>query len=361
MNKPAKLSFLYSFPKLLIILTTLLSGNAGRPLYGQERFRIVSYNVENLFDCTHDTGKNDEEFLPEGARHWTPGRYYRKLCAVARVILACGEWDTPALVGLCEVENDSTVVHLLNRTPLRSQHYRYVMTHSPDARGIDVALLYQRDRFALIGSAAYRLTFSHNRQKRSRDILHVWGRVVTGDTLDIFVCHFPSRYGGELASMPDRRDAALLLKEKTDSVLHRRRQPAVIVMGDFNDTPLDASLRETLEARRPEPPYRPYSLYNLFYPPVCQPVAGSHKYQGEWGQLDQFILNGALLDTANTVRLVPNSATVFTPPFLFTKDKTYRGTRPKRTYYGFKYEGGYSDHLPIMMDFYLSLFLEKRR
>lgn len=354
MTQPAKTFFRYLFFSALFMLTALLQTAAGRCLPIQERFRIVSYNVENLFDCAHDTGKNDEEFLPAGARRWTQGRYYRKLSAVARVILACGEWDTPALVGLCEVENDSVVVHLLNRTPLRSQHYRYVMTHSADPRGIDVALLYQRDRFALIGSACYRPVFSRDRQKRSRDILHVWGRLVTGDTLDVFVCHFPSRYGGELASMPDRRDTALLLKEKTDSVLRGRRRPAVAIMGDFNDTPLDESVCEALEARRPEPPYRADRLYNLFYPPVRQPVAGSHKYQGEWSQLDQFIVNGALLDPANTIRVVPGSVTVFTAPFLFTADKTHRGKRPKRTYYGFKYEGGYSDHLPIRMDFYLS-------
>lgn len=317
---------------------------------GQPGFRIMSYNVENLFDCRHDAGKNDTEFLPGGARHWTPGRYYRKLQQIAKVILAAGEWDTPTLVGLCEVENDSVLIHLLARTPLNTRHYRYRMTDSPDARGIDVALLYRRDRFALIGSASYPVRFSRHAEKRSRDILHVWGRIVSGDTLDVFVCHFPSRYGGEVASEPDRKDAAATLKAKTDSLFAIRTQAHIVIMGDFNDTPTDKSVTAVLQALPPAAPYEPGKLYNLFYPTVTLPCEGSHKYQGEWSHLDQFIVSGALLDTLHSVHVVPHSPTLFAPAFLFTKDKTYRGIRPKRTYYGYKYEGGYSDHLPILLE-----------
>lgn len=352
---PSCFLFPLSLKKTIPSLLLLLAAASSTPAQRREIFRILSYNVENLFDCSHDEGKDDEAFLPDGARHWTGGRYYRKLCRIARVVLAAGEWDTPALVGLCEVENDSVVVHLLNRTPLRSQHYRYVMTHSPDRRGIDVALLYQRDRFARIGSASYRIAFSRNRHKTSRDLLHVWGTIVTGDTLDVFVCHFPSRYGGELATVPDRHDAARLLKTCTDSLLRIRSSPRIVIMGDFNDTPLDASLTETLRAQPPESSVRTEQLYNLFHPPVRLAVEGSHKYQGEWSQLDQFIVNGALLDTTKNICLRPNSATIFAAPFLFTTDKTYGGKRPKRSYYGFTYEDGYSDHLPILMDFYVSL------
>lgn len=316
----------------------------------QSGFRIMSYNVENLFDCRHDPGKNDAEYLPGGARHWTPGRYYHKLQQVAKVILAAGEWDTPALVGLCEVENDSVLIHLLTRTPLHTLHYRYRMTDSPDARGIDVALLYQRDRFALIGSESYPVHFNHHKEKRSRDILHVWGRIVSGDTLDVFVCHFPSRYGGEVASEPDRKDAASMLRTKTDSLSGVRTNAHIVIMGDFNDTPTDKSVASVLNALPPAAPYEPTNLYNLFYPTVALPCKGSHKYQGEWSRLDQFIVSGALLDTLHSVHIVPDSPTLFAPAFLFTNDKTYRGIRPKRTYYGYKYEGGYSDHLPILLD-----------
>lgn len=343
--------------KTFILFSVLFQFFATHPIIAQNDFRVMSYNVENLFDCRHDEGKNDMEYLPSGSRHWSKGRYYRKLQQIAKVILAAGNWNTPALVGLCEIENDSTAIHLLYKTPLRSQHYRYIMTNSTDHRGIDVALLYQRDKFALIGWACYQIHFTHNKEKRSRDLLHAWGKVITGDTLDVFVCHQPSRYGGELSSLPDRIDAATLLKQKTDSLLSSRGCPYIIIMGDFNDTPTDISLSQILKAQ-PLPTsssYQPLALYNLFYPPTHLPYGGSHKYRGEWSMLDQFILSGTLLDSSKKIHFVPGSATLFAPSFLFTKDKTYRGTRPKRTFYGFKYEGGYSDHLPIILDFSLSL------
>lgn len=321
-------------------------------------FQVMSYNVENLFDCVHEEGKKDLEYIPSGSRHWTAGRYYRKLQQIAKVILASGKWSTPALIGLCEIENDSTLIHLLKKTPLSTQHYQYVITHSPDERGIDVALLYQPDKFALIGYTCYRIPFIRHPQKHSRDLLHVWGKVITGDTLDLFVCHQPSRYGGELASLPDRQEAACFLREKTDSLFLIRSAPSILIMGDFNDTPTDPSLIDALKAH-PVSTYTPVhsakKLYNLFYgcPPL--PFPGSHKYQGEWNLLDQFIVSGTLLDTTKSIHIIPNSATLFAPSFLLTKDKTHRGVRPKRTYYGFKYEGGYSDHLPIIVNFSLSL------
>lgn len=120
----------------------------------QERisFRVVSWNIENLFDTHHDSLKNDHEYLPDAIRHWNYSRYKKKLADVARVITAIGEWNPPALVGLCEVENDTVLRDLTRRSPLKELSYRYVMTNSPDLRGIDVALLYQRDLFKLLSS-----------------------------------------------------------------------------------------------------------------------------------------------------------------------------------------------------------------
>ena len=120
------------------------------PANAQSGFRVMSYNVENLFDTEDNPDKNDNDFLPSGNHHWTRGRYYHKLQQLAKVISAAGEWDTPALIALCEVENDSVLTHLLNRTPLKLQQYRYCMTHGSDIRGINSALLYQRDRFCLL-------------------------------------------------------------------------------------------------------------------------------------------------------------------------------------------------------------------
>ena len=341
------------------------------PLLGQTDFRVMSYNVENLFDTEDDPLTADNDFLPSGNRHWSRGRYDRKLQQLAKVITAAGEWSTPAVVGLCEVENDSVLTHLLRRTPLRQQHYRYCMTHGRDTRGINVALLYQRDKFRYRGHAEHPIRFSRNQHKHTRNILHVWGEVVTGDRLDLFVCHFPSRYGGEKESEQDRFDAARTLRSLCDSIHALRPAPHILIMGDFNDTPDDASIRKVLDAHPfPDPCPENSNCMAMKFPTDSLPPSlhlftlfegnqsnrlGSHKYQGEWSQLDQIILSSTLADTTAAMHLVPGSARIFAPPFLLTPDKTWRGQRPFRTYYGFKYEGGFSDHLPLIVDFKLNL------
>ena len=332
---------------------------------GQRLFRVISYNVENLFDTQDNSLADDEEFLPQGQRHWTPKRYNHKLQQLAKVITAAGEWTEPALVGLCEIENDSTLYQLCHRTPLRAQAYRYVCSDTDDPRGIRVALLYQRDQFALVGYESLRIPFRGGR-KRSRPLLHVWGRVVTGDTLDVFVCHFPSRSGGQLESESFRMDAARHLRRACDSLYQLRQHPHLIAMGDLNDTPTDRSLLEGLKAQ----PYTPkltspmtdtLTLYNLFATRRTGQPEGSHKYQGAWSQLDHCLVDGSVLQANATFRLRPEGVRIFDADFLWTTDKTYVGRRPKRTFYGFTYEGGFSDHLPLIVDFYLHLPAEKEK
>jgi len=325
----------------LAILLNLLFTYTGLT---QTPFRVMSYNVENLFDAEKSTDKDDSEFLPSAPRHWTNGRYYHKLQQISKVITAAGEWDTPALVGLCEVENDSVIYHLLHRTPLRHQSYRYCLTNSKDPRGIQNALLYQRDKFHYINQHSHAISFT-GKGKTSRDILHVYGEIITGDTLDVFVCHFPSRYGGEKESEQDRIEAAAYLKAICDSLYQVRHFCQIIIMGDFNDTPEDKSLRVVLNTSHlPENSIQDketFTLYNLF-----AKASGSHKYQGKWSQIDHIIISNNL-----SHRFRPQSARVFSPPFLLTEDKTWHGKRPFRTYHGYKYEGGYSDHLPLLADF----------
>lgn len=333
---------------------------ASPALVAQTTFRIMSYNVENLFDTRDNPDKDDDEFLPSGNRHWTPGRYYHKLQQIAKVISAAGEWSTPALIALCEVENDSVLTHLTQRTPLRWQDYRYVITQSPDPRGINVALLYQRDQFRYIQHTSIPIRFTGERHKRTRDILHVSGKILTSDTLDVLVCHFPSRYGGEKESERDRFDAAHTLREYGDSLRLIRKQPRILIMGDFNDTPQDRSITEILAARAfPEDTQvtdsASHTYYNLFASPRITQFPGSHKYQGEWSQLDQIIVNRELISQESSLHILPESIRIFAPDFLLTQDKTWRGVRPFRTYYGFKYEGGFSDHLPLIVDFQIRL------
>ena len=151
------------------------------------------YNVENLFDCRHDSLKEDREFLPDGEKKWTPARYWRKLDALSKVVAAVGEERLPDLVGLCEVENDSVLFDLTRRSSLRALGYRYVATHSPDVRGIDVALLYQPGSFRLLESHEIPVPSAEAGFRPTRNVLYVKGEVLSGDTLHVLVCHLPSR------------------------------------------------------------------------------------------------------------------------------------------------------------------------
>ena len=306
-------------------------------------FRVMFYNVENLFDTEDDPETNDEEFTPSGARRWTPRRYNAHLNQTAKVILAVGEWDTPALVGFCEVENDSVVSHLLRRTPLRQQNYNYCITKGIDPRGINVVLLYQRDKFQYIDHQSRRIPFTQA-GKRSRDILHVTGRIISGDTLDVFVCHFPSRSGGEKESEQARLDAAGYLRYLCDSIYTQRAKPCIITMGDFNDEPTDKSIQMILNSNDSQ-----CGLVHLFADKKALNHPGTYKYQGEWNQLDQMMISRSMASF-----LKDGSPRIFNAPFLLTSDRTNRGQRPKRIYYGFKYEGGFSDHLPIVADFIIN-------
>ncbi|MDH6311311.1 endonuclease/exonuclease/phosphatase family metal-dependent hydrolase [Parabacteroides sp. PFB2-10] len=319
-------------------------------------FRIMWYNVENLFDSTDDPLTNDNEFLPDGDRRWTPKRYNHKLQQIARVIHAAGQWSTPAIIGLGEVENDTVITHLLSRTPLRNQAYQYVITSGSDPRGINVALLYQRDKFAHIGHRSIPVAYREGREKPTRDILHLWGRVITGDTLDIIACHLPSRSGGGKETEGYRMDATRQMRLLCDSLYRVRSSAHIILMGDFNDTPADKSMREGLRAmpydpdKTSSPSEESLSLYNLFADPKRLSYPGSHKYQGEWNQLDHIIVSSNLLSPGNKISVIPGSICLFAPSFLFTEDQTHRGVRPLRSFYGYQYEAGFSDHLPLLLD-----------
>ena len=57
--------------------------------YAQEPFRVMFYNVENLFDCQHDTLKMIMNFA-RCSEGWTQARYHDKLAKIAKVIIATG-------------------------------------------------------------------------------------------------------------------------------------------------------------------------------------------------------------------------------------------------------------------------------
>jgi len=317
----------------------------------KRKFRIMCYNVENFFDCIHDSLSNDLEFLPTGVRGWNRLKYEKKQANIAKVISAIGGWDPPALVGMCEVESNKCLSDLTQYSGLKNLKYKYLHHDSPDPRGIDVALLYQPDQFKPIHDEAIRICFPTAPLNKTRDILFVSGTIPSGDTLHVFVCHLPSRLEGEKESEDKRIYVASVIRAKTDSLLRENVHSKVIIMGDFNDSPTNKSLVEVLKAQPQTGAISATGLYNLMYKLQLE-GKGSNKYKGEWVALDQMIVSGELLDTSGSFYTTQGDAHICNAAFLLENDASYLGKKPFRTYVGMKYHDGFSDHLPAYADFW---------
>ena len=294
---------------------------------------LVELNCENLFDCYHDSLKQDTEWLPASVRKWTPDRYWRKVNNIGQEILSCQEDGLPDLVALVEVENDSVLRDLTRRSLLRNAGYQYLMTQSPDVRGIDVALLYQPFSFRPICYDELDVQPLEG-MRPTRDILYVQGETLNGDTLHVFVVHAPSRYGGEKATRPNRR----VVMERIVGAIHLLPPDAkVIVAGDFNDYADSPSLL-FLEG---------HGLHNVTKDVVgTHGAKGTYRYKGRWQSIDHVLVSTVLCDSvAQTF--------VHDAPFLLEEDKKYGGFKPFRTYNGYRYQRGFSDHLPLVVRFCL--------
>ncbi len=320
----------------------------------KQNFKIMCYNVENYFDCVDDSLTNDSEYLPGGMRGWNTTKYQKKQANIARVITAIGGWEAPELVGLCEIESEKCLRDLTHYSGLKNLRYSYLHHESPDARGIDVALLYQPRRFKPIHDEAIRINFPNEPNKTTRDILFVSGIIPNGDTLSVFVCHFPSRLGGEMESEDKRIFVASVVRTKVDSIFNANNHANIVIMGDFNDYPTNESILGTLKAKPLSESIRKDELYNLMYKTHTE-GKGSNKHNGEWGALDQIIVSGNLLNSENPFFTNQNNAHIFEADFLLEDDKAFLGKQPFRTYVGFKYQDGFSDHLPVYADFTMSV------
>ena len=303
---------------------------------GQTVAESCELNVENMFDTIDDVGFLDEEFLPEGERHWNGGRYWHKMTDIARVVAALSDEDgVPDLIGLCEVENDSVLEAITKRSLMRNLGYEYVITQSNDARGIDVALLFQPARFRLLQHSSICIHSREDTQSSTRDILYAKGlvRAVNGsDTLHVFVVHLPSKAGGR-AGDKLRVQAAKTLWHVVDSLRSAFvsstetgvLEPRIIVMGDFNATAKDRIFRRA-----------PLRIAD------DKTAPGTYCFRGYWQWMDHVLLS-------TTVEALGPAKPV-TLPWMLEENKTYGGLMPRRTFRGPVYHGGVSDHLPVMID-----------
>lgn len=351
-------------------------------------FTIVSYNCENLFDCQHDSLKNDWEFCEasssSSSRNWNFGRYWKKLNNIARVIQQCGntplpqqrgnsplpqqrgsqtfpqqrgDASLPDVVALLEVENDSTLFMLTRRSLLKGAGYKYVMTDSPDERGIDVAVIYNPLTFRLEKSYSIRptptptvptrsaptstptsseLTRSNIENLKTRDILYVKGIMRARDTLHIFVVHAPSRRNGKSATEGYRLLVEQRMMQSVDSIRNINPNAKIVLLGDFNDYSNDKALKDIVSRGFVEVSR---GIRGLNY--TRTKVSGTYKYQGAWNSLDHIFLSTA---TQQQVE----GCFIYDAAWLLEEDNQ-GGFKPFRTYFGPRYHGGISDHLPIVL------------
>jgi len=305
---------------------------------GQD-FTVMFYNVENLFDTADDTTKDDDEFLPEGSRHWTEKRYWQKINALSRVIAAAGEWELPALIGLCEVENEEVLKDLAHGSILSAGGYAIVHRESPDSRGIDPALLYRRDMMQITVCRSWVPEMKEGEAFNSRNLLYVKA-VRENDTLHVILCHWPSRRGGVLAAETIRENIAKLVRAKEDSIQSVSGNTAsVIVMGDFNAAPDDTVMSILTNGG---------DLVNTAKT-LSDKGQGSYRYQGEWEMIDQILVSESMTDAAGNFKTDPLSFRVLNASFLLADDPDYPGKKPFPTYGGYRWTGGYSDHLPVLI------------
>ena len=358
-----------------------------------EELCVVSYNVENLFHPKHDTvvervrglevrelgvtgyglpitgerlvEKDDWEWTPEGERRWSYSRYYRKVENIARVLTNIGEWKGVDVVGLQEVENALCVKRLC--TTLRRGEYDFVHYESPDRRGIDVALIYKKSRIDTIATRAIRVSASLNGERvrledgqsptgrdevatelRTRDILYVCAQIKglkkeQADTIHFFVCHLPSQRGGKAESEWKRQAAKQVLQQAVDSVYGVEPNAKIIVMGDMNSEDLRIRGLEDLRIRGLEDErmrgLKDERMRGL--KDERMKGEGTHKYQGRWTYLDHFYVSPSIDSLSQ--------AQVYDAEWIQETDEKYMGLKPKRTYNGYRYQNGYSDHFPIVL------------
>jgi len=335
----------------LICLSLLIKSGQVRAQIAdlESEFSFLFYNTENFFDCENDTTKSDEEYLANAQRNWTPKRLHLKTERLAKVILAAGKWNAPIIVGLCEIENREVLETLVKTEPLTKFRYKIVQKESHDSRGIDVALLYRPEFFYPFDYKAIPVLDPEDKSFRTRDILKVAGVMGKSDTLTVFVNHWPSRYGGIMGTQKYRNLAARILRKAIDEILAKKPDAKIVCMGDFNDTPADQSIATELGAKSVRLA-NDRDLLNLSSEWTSETIQ-TIKFRYRWEVFDQFIVSSGFEKPSTGLSF--RIAEIFKGSFLLENDVQYGGMKPKRTYLGFKYHDGFSDHLPVVLRFEL--------
>jgi endonuclease/exonuclease/phosphatase family metal-dependent hydrolase len=337
------MKFQHSLAAFFAVFVVLASAQTTKLKPAKQR-TIVFYNVENLFDTIDDPQVIDEDFLPNGKLKWTSDRYATKLKHIEEA-LTMNLAKNPILIGLVEIENELVLKDVIQTGRLANTPYGIAHVNSPDARGIDCALLYDKSCFQVLEMKPLRVKIDSIPDFKTRDILYVKGLLKGGKILHVFVNHWPSRRGGEQESEIRRIEAARVARKQVDEILKTDPKANIVLMGDFNDHPNNTSVQETLGAKPTTDTQA--VLINLLADDHAA-GKGTHNYKGEWGVLDQFIVSRSLFNGKNGIVLKTKDAViVYEDKLLFTQKDGSK--KPSTTYGGSNYYGGYSDHLPIQL------------
>ncbi|RDK88714.1 endonuclease/exonuclease/phosphatase family protein [Marinirhabdus gelatinilytica] len=313
---------------------------------------VAFYNLENLFDYEDDPITFDDDRTPDGKDHWTEEIYNAKLKNMAKVIAEIGADVTgtaPAIIGVCETENRRVLEDLVNQEPLLKKDYGIIQFDSPDRRGIDVALLYQKRLFTPTHYKAYPLVIYDNNDtsKRiyTRDQLLVSG-MLDGEKMHFIVNHWPSRSGGEARSRSKREKAAKLNRRIIDSLFSDDPYAKIITMGDLNDDPTNSSVKEYLKAKADKEDLQIKQLYNPMED-MFKKGLGTLAWRDGWNLFDQMILSTELLkDDYSSYRFY--QAGIYNKSYLANPRGRYKGY-PYRSFTSGSFTGGYSDHFPVFL------------
>ncbi|RLD29872.1 MAG: endonuclease/exonuclease/phosphatase family protein [Bacteroidetes bacterium] len=331
-----------------LFLLILLNANAQE----KKKFKIHTiafYNLENLFDTINDPNKFDERSPMMELKANRTEVYKQKVRNMARVIADIGyevTHNTPAIIGVSEIENREVLEDVVNDPLLLHKDYGIVHFHSPDERGIDVGLLYQKRLFTPIYTSSHELKIYHdNTRKRdyTRDQLLVSGKL-EGEMIHIIVSHWPSRSGGEARSRPKRIAAAKLNKRIIDSLQSIDPYAKIFTVGDFNDDPTNASMKEVLKAKKDKEDVGLKGIYNPMEA-MAKKGLGSNAYRDAWSLFDQILITKPLLEKDySSFRFY--KAGIFGENYLINKKGRWKGY-PFRSFADGGFTNGFSDHFPV--------------
>lgn len=345
----------YALPVLLLLSGAMQSASA-RENRKVQVAGIAFYNFENLFDTIPNNPEGrDVEFTPGGQRQWNGDKYRQKVHNLAYAISNFATRTTPlgpAIIGISEIENASVIEDVINQPELAKWKLKYVHHDSPDARGVDVSLIYNPAYFKVENVTNHRATAI---PFRTRDQMCVVG-LLLGQRIGVIVNHWPSRIGGQEKSEPNRVKAAELSKAIADSLWRVDPDMGVIIMGDLNDDPMDKSCAKILGAKKKPEGVEAHGFYNPWWEMLDKGI-GTLAYKSAWNLFDQIIISGNLVNTKGGMDWTLFDARVLNFDFL----KDTEGNRvgyPKRTYSAGSYLGGYSDHFPT--EIFLRRYLEKQ-